>query len=156
MGVDTDGRIGVKHGIKDVQRALKHKFNVESKVTETTVKGYCILSFNYREESRDISVFENYVDDDTGELETHLSFNKWGSSVEIMRGIIEMFGGYIKEDDCVDEWEYVSPNSKINLTEEEILEDNLYIKLNDTDMNFVDKQNIVKYVKENLEWIKTL
>jgi hypothetical protein len=76
--------------------------------------------------------------------------------VEIMRSIIEMFSGEIQENDCEDEWEYVSPTDKINLTPEEILEDKLLSKLADEDINYVVKQQIINYIKSNLDFIKAL
>lgn len=156
MGMDTDGKIKSIYGVKDIQRALKHKFNIDTYLRTTTVIDYHKLDFEYRDEHRTLSIFENYPDDETKEIGTHLSLGMWGSSVELMRGILESFGGHIKENDCKDEWEYVSPRSKIHLTDEEILEDKLYERLKESNFDFKRKQQIVEYVKDNLEFIKSL
>lgn len=156
MGVDTKGRMSNKHGVKDIQRALKYKLNINSEVKETYSKDYYIISFNYKDEHRELSVFENYKDDYDGKIGTHLSFRKWGSSIEIMRSILEMFGGDIQENDCEDEWEYVSPSDKMNLTEEELLEDKLFSRLSNEDTSYVVKRQIVNYIKRNLDFIKSL
>jgi hypothetical protein len=157
MGVDTKGKIKAEFGVKDIQRSLKHKFNIESKINNTGMEDYYYLSFEYNNEKRMISVFENYKDDETKEIGTHLRLSMWGSSVELMKGILESFGGFIIEDDYnSDEWKYISPTEKINLTEEEILEDNLYQIFNDLKLNFVEKQRVIEFVKKNLVQIKSL
>jgi hypothetical protein len=156
MSVDTDGKINAKYGVKDIQRALKNKFNIESKVMDTYSKDFYQLSFQYKNETRLLSVFENYIDDDTQELVTSMNIGMWGSSVKLMMGILESFGGYIKENDCEDEWKYVSPLDKTHMTNEEVLEDKLYEKLKDSEISFVIKQQIIIYVKSNLDFIKTL
>lgn len=156
MSADTKGRINVNFGVKDVQRALKQKFNITSEIKDTGSNDFYFLSFKYKDEDRDLSLFEEYTDEDTEEIGTLMTLTAWGSSVGIMTGIIEMFGGYIIKDDYEDNWEYISPNDKVNLTEEEIFEDKIYAKLNDSNLNFLEKKNIVKFVKENLDYIKGL
>ncbi|MFO1442867.1 hypothetical protein KDN24_06515 [Bacillus sp. Bva_UNVM-123] len=156
MGVDTDGRISNKHGVKDIQRALKHKFNINNNISDTHSKDYYVLSFDYKGENRNLSVFENYVDDYDGKPGTHMSLGMWGSSIELMRGILEMYGGEIKENDCSDEWKYVSPSDKIHLSEEEILEDKLLTKLEEEEISYTTKKAIIEYVKNNLDFIKSL
>jgi len=156
MGVDTKGKIKKEYTVRDVQRALKHKFNIETKIIPTSFENYYNVQFKYKDEDRILSLFENYADDETREVGTHMSLRAWGSSVEIMKGIIEIFGGFIIENDSLDEWEYVSPNDKINLSEEEILEDKLHSKLAGEKMNQSEKIKIIDYVKANLEFIKSL
>ena len=94
MSVDTDGKIKADYGVKDIQRALKHKFNVESILRYSGMKDYYTLEFDYKDEHRILSVFENYVDDETKEMGTHLSMGMYGSSIQIMRGILDGFGDY--------------------------------------------------------------
>ena len=156
MSVDTDGKIKAEYGVKDIQRVLKHKFNIESILRYSGMKDYYTLEFDYKDEHRIISVFENYMDDETQETGTHLSMGMYGSSIQIIRGILEGFGGYIRENDLHNEWEYVAPSEKVHLTDDEVLEDKLYEKLKQSDLNFVDKQNIINYIKENLDYIKSL
>ena len=156
MGVDTDGKVKVEYGVKDIQRVLKHKFNVESKLRYSGMKDYYTLEFDYKDEHRILSVFENYMDDETNEVGTHLSMGMYGSSIQIMRGILEGFGGYIRENDLTNKWEYVEPSDKVNLTDDEILEDKLYGKLLTSDLNFEEKQHVITYIKDNLEFIKSL
>ena len=56
----------------------------------------------------------------------------------------------------LDKWEYVEPSDKVNLTDDEILEDKLYGKLLTSDLNFEEKQHVITYIKDNLEFIKSL
>lgn len=156
MGVDTKGKIKAEHMVKDIQRALKYKFNIDSTLRDTSIENYYNLLFDFNDEKRMLSVFENYVDDETREIGTHLIMGMWGSSIKLMRGILETFGGHIIENDSEDEWQYVSPNNKINLTDDEILEDKLYRKLEGSNMNFVEKKRVIDYIKNNLDFFKTL
>lgn len=156
MSVDTDGKIKAEYGVKDIQRALKHKFNVESILRYSGMKDYYTLEFDYEKEHRILSVFENYIDDETKEISTHLSMGMYGSSIPIMRGILESFGGYIRENDLHDNWEYVVPLETVHLTDDEVLEDQLYTRLTQSDLNFEEKQHVINYIKENMDFIKTL
>lgn len=156
MSVDTDGKISAEYGVKDVQRVMKHKFNIDSKLRYSGMKDYYTVEFNYKDEHRILSVFEHYIDDATKEVGTHLSMGMYGCSIEIMRGILEGFGGYIRENDCTDEWAYVSPSDRVHLSDEELLEDKLYKKLETSELDFEEKQNVISFIKENLEFIKSL
>lgn len=156
MSVDTDGKIKAEYGVKDIQRVLNHKFKVETKLHYSGKKDYYTLEFEYKDAHRILSVFENYNDDETNDLCTHLSLGMYGSSIEIMRGILECFGGYIRENDCENDWEFVSHSDKITLTNEEILEDKLYGNLKNSDLNFEEMNHVISYIKDNLEFIKSL
>lgn len=156
MSVDTDGKIKAKYGVKDIQRIMKHKLHIDSILRYSGMKDFYTLEFNYKDEHRILSVFENYVDDETNETGTHLSMGMYGSSIQIMRGILEGFGGYIRENDLHDHWEYVAPSEKVHLTDHEILEDQLYGRMKQSDLNFVEKQHVIGFIKENLEFIKSL
>lgn len=156
MSVDTDGKIKAEYSVMDIQRVLKHKFNIESKLRYSGMKDFYTLEFNFNDEHRILSVFENYIDDETNELGTHLSMGMYGSSIQIMKGILECFGGYIRENDCTDSWEYVTPKQKVHLTPDELLEDKLYRKLKTSTLNVEEMQSVVTYVKKNLEFIKSL
>ena len=156
MSVDTDGKIKAEYGVKDIQRVLKHKYNVEAKLRYSGLKDFYMLEFDYKDEHRILSVFENYVDDETRETGTHLSLGMYGSSVQIMRGILESFGGYIRENDLKDNWEFVAPSDRVHLTDEEKLEDELYRQLEKSDLNIAEMQHVISYVKDNLEFIKSL
>lgn len=156
MSADTDGKIKMEYGVKDIQRVLKHTFNIDAKLRYSGMKDYYTLEMDYKDEHRILSVFENYVDDETKEVGTHLSMGMYGSSIQIMRGILEGFGGYIRENDLKDKWEYVVPSDKVILTEDEILEDRLYEKLEKSDLNFEEKHRVISFIKDNLEFIKSL
>ena len=117
MGMNTQGFFDSKIKTDDIVEVLKYKFNVDCRVEETGSKGYLQVFFEYKDEKRILSVFENYTDKShTGEDATTLiDLNVWGSSVEIIRGIVEEFGGYLDENDYGSEgWKYIN---KVNITQ---------------------------------------
>lgn len=52
---------------------------------------------------------------------THLSLGKWGHSVDIMKAIVENFGGWIDESDCDDNLFYYIPRKSDVSQEDSIL-----------------------------------
>jgi hypothetical protein len=110
MGINTQGFFNSDIKTEDIEDLLNNKFNVETKIENTGSKDYKQIHFTYKDEKRMLSVFENYPDKShTGhDKVTLIDLNFWGKSVEIIRGIVEEYGGYMVEDDCSDEWFYVN------------------------------------------------
>lgn len=106
MGVNTQGIMNPEVKLKQIVDVLENKFNVVPKVRSTHDKDYWTVYFNYSDESRMLSVFENYRDYQHTNKDkcTLIDLNLWGSSIELIRGIVEEFGGEMVEDDCSDEW----------------------------------------------------
>jgi hypothetical protein len=106
MGVNTQGIMNSEVKLDQIVYVLKSKFNVTPKVEKTHDKDYHTVYFNYNNESRMLSVFENYTDKSHTNKDkvTLIDLNLWGSSIELIRGIVEEFGGEMVEADSNDNW----------------------------------------------------
>jgi hypothetical protein len=105
MGVNTQGIMKPEVTLDQIVSVLERKFNVFAGVKKTHDKDYHTVYFIYNDESRMLSVFENYTDKSHTNKEkvTLIDLNLWGSSVELIRGIVEEFGGQMVESDCSDD-----------------------------------------------------
>lgn len=119
-----------KHIICPISKCTwKYKFNEHSEDNENYYSLYGHICFKYNDEDR--SLFYCYFNvnsydnldyyskrnlSDMVETETtYLTLSHWGSSVEIIKNIIENFGGgWIDENDC-DDKEYYPVEAKANL-----------------------------------------
>ena len=112
MGINTQGIIEHRFGVSDVIEVLANKFNVNPVIEDTHDKNFKSIFFNYKGEDRIMSVFVNYSDLEhigfTGmRMVTLIDLNLWGSSIELIEGVVEEFGGYMVDDDCSDDWRFV-------------------------------------------------
>ena len=100
------------------------EFDFESYDKNDTVwySVYTRINFTYNGEKRSIFVHYDNVNTFEGEdyyvekdprlyemvhsVKTSLSFGAWGSSVEIMRKLVTVFGGWIDDNDCDEESYY--------------------------------------------------
>lgn len=109
MGINTQGYFSPEIKTDQIEDILNNKFNVETTIEKTHNENFKQIFFNYKGESRILSVFENYTDKlhtDQDKV-TLIDLNLWGSSVELIKGIVEEYGGYMVENDCSDEWAYI-------------------------------------------------
>lgn len=111
MGINTQGFFSSDIKLKNINNVLKQKLKVETKIENTHDEKYKQILFTYKGESRMLSVFEDYTDKShTGkDICTLIDLNCWGSSVEIIKSIVEEFGGYMIENDSSDDgWTYIN------------------------------------------------
>jgi len=112
MGVNTQGIIHSQYKLNDIVEVLSKKFKVNITVEKTHTEDYKIASFTYKDEKRRLSIFENYNDKQhvgfagVGKV-TLLDLNLWGSSIELIEGIVKEFGGYVVNNDCSDDWRHI-------------------------------------------------
>jgi hypothetical protein len=106
MGVNTQGIFNQDVKLDQIVSVLESKFNVSVKIEKTYSKDYYTVYFKYNNESRMLSVFENYTDKSHTNKDkvTLIDLNLWGSSIELIRGIVEEFGGEMVEADTSDNW----------------------------------------------------
>ena len=112
MGINTQGVMNSRVEVSDIVEVLERKFNVITEIEDTHDKDYKQIVFDYNGEDRRMSVFVNYNDHShigfTGMNEvTLIDLNLWGSSIELIEGIVEEYGGYMVDNDCSDDWRYV-------------------------------------------------
>lgn len=112
MGVNTQGIINSSVGVSDIIEILENKFDVITTIEDTHNKDYKQIVFDYNGEDRRMSVFVNYSDIShigfTGmDKATLIDLNLWGSSIKLIEGIVEEFGGFVIDNDCSDEVRWV-------------------------------------------------
>lgn len=106
MGVDTKAIIRKGTTLKEIKEVLETKYN-SVKVHNTFSDTYFRLIFNDGIENRMLGVFL----DDSAEIDYNidgvlLNLGCSGKSVEIMKALLDVFGGYLDENDCDDEGFY--------------------------------------------------
>lgn len=156
MGTDTKGLINKNVTILDIQRLLENKFGITDSKFNSSDDRFYSLVFTFEEENRMLSVYLNSFEKDFNEDFTWLSLGAYGCSIKIIKGIVENYGGFIKEYDSRDDWDRVEQINEVKPTEIQILENSLYRKLVEQEYSIFEKQRIVNYVRDNLEFIKSL
>lgn len=122
MWIDTHGIIKNKKcdSLDEIANILKNKLGATKVIVDKKkdLSDGSFIRFKYKDEDRKLFVMnsENYSDYPELKLNTPyiwLSLWLWGSSVEIIKGIVEEFGGFIDENDCDDNGYYtVTKKSK--------------------------------------------
>ena len=140
MSVDTNAVIK-KTNIGTLFQFANDQFEY-AKVENTNRNNFYILSFKYKGEIRNVSVFT----DDTSEIDfnikgTLLSLGYWSYSVEIMKIFLNHFGGYLRESDMNDKIFY-SVNVKEYNQDNELTEKDKMI--NEVVSNF-GNENVDKF-----------
>jgi len=104
MGVSTKAIIRKGTTLKEISDVLSEKYK-EVQIISTHSVEYFIITFLDGDKRRGLNVFTyNTEDEDIDGV--RLSLGMWGDSVEIMKYILNVFGGYIDENDCDDEGYY--------------------------------------------------
>ena len=112
MAVSTQGIIHSQYKLNEIVSVLSKKFKVDITVDKTHDENYKIADFIYNDERRRLSIFENYNDMNhvgfagIGKV-TLIDLNLWGSSIELIEGIVKEFGGYVTDSDDLDAWRYI-------------------------------------------------
>lgn len=114
MGVNTLGIMPNDVNIEDITNVLGWKFGVKTKTEDTHTENYKIITFCYKGEDRRMSVWVDYSDFDNYDFLskyvkeiTLIDLNLWGSSVDLIHGVVEEFGGFMTEADISGEWKSV-------------------------------------------------
>jgi hypothetical protein len=109
---------------------------------------------------RNMMLILDYIERYTnGESVTFFDLGANDEAQTIIKGLVETFGGHYLANDCDDEceWEYIPSNGEnIELTEQDILERKLYDKLSDSNLTYNEKNNMIKFIASNLDWVKSL
>jgi hypothetical protein len=115
MGNSTQGFFNSNIKMDQIEEVINRKFNVPIlfKRIENEDYDYNVIRFYYNNEPRMLSVFENYKDKShTGQdIVTLVDLDAWGSSVELIKGIVEEFGGYMVNNSGYNDWK---PVEKVN------------------------------------------
>jgi len=106
MGVDTKAIIRKGTSLKEIKEVLEAKYG-EVRVVSSYSSNYFRLVFYDGYINRMLSIFI----DDTAEIDHNidgvlLMLGCSGKSVEIMKTLLDVFGGYLDENDCDDEGFY--------------------------------------------------
>lgn len=106
MGVDARLFIHSSWRADSIKDLLESLPQVEKKVKilSTHSPDYCIISFEYEKEQRELGFF--YSSTYAGFTGNLLSFRTWGKSKEILTAIAERVGGFFSPEDTHDDnWE---------------------------------------------------
>jgi hypothetical protein len=159
MGVDTKGYFNKSFTVLEFKQLVEKQLGVPVFVEDTFSKDYFIFNFTYNEkETRGLNVFFSNRDviEEVGDYQMLVSLGAYGSSVEIISSLLKAYGGFLLPYDSGNDWEYIPPDKSPESTQEELLEVKLYQNMENYELTFKEKANIVRYVKENKEFLKTL
>ena len=113
MGVNTKGIMSSDVRFEDVINILEDKFGVQTEIENTYYNDYKIITFNYNGEERRLSMWVDYTDFDYDFIArdvkeiTLIHLNLWGSSTQLIEGILEDFGGGMVDADISGVWRHV-------------------------------------------------
>ena len=104
MGVDTNAILSKSTKVTDIVKHISDNFDHVELHTHKSVEYYFTITFKDGTDNRNLSVFTDYSisNRDYGIPGILISLSHWGNSVEIMKYILDEFGGYIDEDDSDD------------------------------------------------------
>lgn len=107
MGVDTKAILRKGTGIEEIVSHLSKKYS-DVKVESTHTDYYFVITFKDNKDNRSLNVFtKSEMSAQDYDIEgTLLSLGLWGNSVEIMKYLLNEFGGYLDENDCDSEGFY--------------------------------------------------
>jgi hypothetical protein len=159
MGVNTKANINKKYGVADIKLILEKLEGVSDlKIEPTGQVNYTIAYFKYKGktdiENRNLSIFTKYKDEETKKIVTLLDLNCWGSSIEIIKGILEYVGGTMVDNDCATEPYYVEPIKDYVLTDEEKKYVDFVKKASSFKLNETNK--MYEFIMKNKEFIKQI
>ncbi len=102
MGVDTKAIIKKGTTIIELTEFMKDNF-IDVKIHPTQDNYFFIINFDYKEDRRSMNVFlNNFGETDYGIDGVLLSLGCNTDAIEIMKIILNKFGGYLDENDCDD------------------------------------------------------
>lgn len=104
MSADTKAIIRKGTTIVEIMEVIKNHFDSEATILSTSVDGFFYISFNVNEdERRCLNVFlTDTAKNDYNIDGVLLDLGCYGSSFEIMKILLNEFGGYLDENDCDD------------------------------------------------------
>ncbi|QUH22047.1 hypothetical protein [Alkaliphilus sp. B6464] len=164
MGVSSTGILNKnKYSAKDVIRVVKKLPQIKEIIEiDSRNDTYYVVYANIEgcKYTRQLYIFTDIHDhDNIMDNNITLSLGCDEIAIKLIRDILSYFGGYIRESDGwgkYDIWDYVSKKDTSQLSEDEILEDKLLARLNDSEIHLLEKLKIVKYIRDNLDFIKSL
>lgn len=112
MGVDTKGKISRIIPIEEIKNILETKLKVIITDVCNLVDEVYRITFTYEGENRKLSVIYD-------DKETNLVLGHWGSSVKIMKSLIENYGGSLQENDHESDWVEIPEMNYYPLTPEQ-------------------------------------
>jgi hypothetical protein len=103
MGRDTKAVLTKGTTIEDIVTVLKQKYTFVE-VNSSRSSFFRVFFMDWADHRQLFVSFDSEsVRHDTGIDGVYLNLSLWGNAVEILRGLCETFGGYLKEDDSNDE-----------------------------------------------------
>jgi len=100
MGVNTKAILRKDTTLEQIYLKLKDKYS-DVQIHNTSASDFFIITFQDGLDNRRLSVFFNdYAKNDYGLEGTLCDLNLWGNSIEIMKYLLDEFGGYLDENDC--------------------------------------------------------
>ena len=102
MGVDTKAIIRKDVSLKELIGVLSKKYG-KVEVHTTHSDDFYQLIFKDGEDRRQMAVFFDAAERTYKIDGVLLSLGHWGNSIEIMKYLLDLFGGYLDENDCDDE-----------------------------------------------------
>lgn len=109
MGVDTKAILRKGTTLEQIKNRIELKYG-EVSIRSTHSEDYFEIIFKEPKEipgaatHRSLAVFINdFAKNDYGIDGVLVSLGYWGSNIEIMKWLLEEFGGYLDESDCDDE-----------------------------------------------------
>jgi len=111
MGSCTTLHIDSKHSIADITKVIERCFETKITVEHTHDANFVQLFFELQgDQKRLLSLFTSYQTN--GFTGTYLSLGASGRASDVMRAIAEVFGGYMREDDGMDQ--FIGYNGLLN------------------------------------------
>lgn len=160
MGADTKGFVKSNVAVEDLVRVIKKEIAVGEVIVDSRSYTTLIVFTTRNDEKHALyshtDAQEQYTN---GEKVTLFSVSHHGEAENIVKTLVSAFGGHYLANDCDDdcEWEYIPSNGKgFDLTEQDILEKKLYDKLTESNLTYNEKNNMIKFIISNLDWVKTL
>lgn len=109
MGRSTIGVIPQRVDIDGIKDRLTKTLGVKLNIEKVPMDDFHILIFEYKGEERALRVSIDEYEDKRkkGKEKTTIEMCYWGSSVEIIEGVLEGYGGDLCRIDIEENWETV-------------------------------------------------
>lgn len=106
MGVNTTAILRKGLTIEEIVKAISEKYT-DVEVKPSSIFDFMYIEFKDGEDQRQLIIsFSNSCERDNGIAGVWCSLSMCGNSIEILRYLCEIFGGYLDENDCDEEGFY--------------------------------------------------
>lgn len=153
MGVSTTSIIRKNVSIQEIQEFISVSYG-SCELLTTSIDDYFVCVFSDNQDKRQLNIHTD-VDNilcEQGIQGVLLSLGYWGNAVQIMENIANHFGGYVQNNDCIDDFFRPINETKFlqegDLSKENYFKMMFFRKMNRRNISFNEMSDLLDQHKE--------